>query len=97
LDPSITLILVCNNLLKTKDSTKRLLSLNVEYIDMFNNSEVEQEYLKKYIQEKELKVDSKAMDKLNTNTCNNIDLLLNELDKLSMDLSEFNYYHNTNK
>jgi DNA polymerase-3 subunit delta len=84
LDPSITLILVCNNLLKTKDSTKRLLSLNVEYIDMFNNSEVEQEYLKKYIQEKELKVDSKAMDKLNTNTCNNIDLLLNELDKLSI-------------
>ena len=84
LDPSITLILVCNNLLKTKDSTKRLLSLNVDYIDMFNNSEVEQEYLKKYIQEKELKVDSKAMDKLNTNTCNNIDLLLNELDKLSI-------------
>ena len=84
LDPSITLILVCNNLLKTKDSTKRLLGLNVEYIDMFNNSEAESEYLKKYLEEKEIKVDSKAMDKLNTNTCNNIDLLLNELDKLSL-------------
>ncbi len=84
LDPSITLILVCNNLLKTKDSTKKLLGLNVEYIDIFNNSEVESEYLKKYLESKELKVDSKAMDKLNTNTCNNIDLLLNELDKLSL-------------
>ena len=84
LDPSITLILVCNNLLKTKDSTKRLLGLNVEYIDLFNNNEAESEYLKKYLEEKEIKVDSKAMDKLNTNTCNNIDLLLNELDKLSL-------------
>lgn len=84
LDPSITLILVCNNLLKTKDSTKRLLGLNVEYIDMFNNSDAEGEYLKKYLEEKGIKVDSKAMDKLNANTCNNIDLLLNELDKLSL-------------
>ncbi len=84
LDPSITLILVCNNLLKTKDSTKRLLGLNVEYIDMFNNSDAEAEYLKKYLDEKGIKVDSKAMDKLNANTCNNIDLLLNELDKLSL-------------
>ena len=50
LDPTITLILVCNNLLKTKDSTKRLLGLNVEYIDIFNNSEAESEYLKKYLE-----------------------------------------------
>ena len=84
LDPSITLILVCNNLLKTKDSAKRLLSLNVEFIDMYNNPEVEKEFLNKYIEDNQLKVDSKAMDKLNTNTCNNIDLLLNELDKLSI-------------
>lgn len=84
LDPSITLIIVCNNLLKTKDSAKRLLSLNVEFIDMYNNPEVEKEFLNKYIEDNQLKVDSKAMDKLNTNTCNNIDLLLNELDKLSI-------------
>ncbi len=91
LDPTITLILVCNNLLKTKESTKRLLSLNVEYIDMFNNFELEKEYINKYIEENNLKVDSKAMDKLNTNTCNNIDLLLNELDKLSIITKEITF------
>ena len=37
LDESITLILVCDNLLKTKDSTKNLLSMNVEFIDFSNN------------------------------------------------------------
>ena len=91
LDPTITLILVCNNLLKTKESTKRLLSLNVEYIDMFNNFELEKEYINNYIEENNLKVDSKAMDKLNTNTCNNIDLLLNELDKLSIITKEITF------
>lgn len=91
LDSTITLILVCNNLLKTKESTKRLLSLNVEYIDMFNNFELEKEYINKYIEENNLKVDSKAMDKLNTNTCNNIDLLLNELDKLSIITKEITF------
>ncbi|MBQ7240049.1 MAG: hypothetical protein IJS56_01280 [Bacilli bacterium] len=91
LDPTITLILVCNNLLKTKESTKRLFSLNVEYIDMFNNFELEKEYINKYIEENNLKIDSKAMDKLNTNTCNNIDLLLNELDKLSILTKEITF------
>ena len=78
-------------MLKTKESTKRLLSLNVEYIDMFNNTELEDAYIKKYIEDNNLKVDSKAMDKLNTNTCNNIDLLLNELDKLSIITKEITF------
>ena len=52
--------------------------------EKINNSDAEDEYLKKYLEEKGIKVDSKAMDKLNANTCNNIDLLLNELDKLSL-------------
>ena len=84
LDPSITLILICNNLLKTKDSTKTLLSMNVEFVDYANNSEAEDAYLKKYYEENGLTIDSKALDKLKTNTCNNFDLLLNELDKLSL-------------
>ena len=84
LDPSITLILICNNLLKTKESAKNLLSMNVEFIDFSNNNEAEEEYLKKYYEENNLIVDSKALDKLKTNTCNNFDLLLNELDKLSL-------------
>lgn len=84
LDPSITLILTCNNLLKTKESAKNLLSMNVEFIDFSNNNEAEEEYLKKYYEENNLIVDSKALDKLKTNTCNNFDLLLNELDKLSL-------------
>ena len=84
LDPSITLILICNNLLKTKESAKNLLSMNVEFIDFSNNNEAEEEYLKKYYEENNLIVDSKALDKLKANTCNNFDLLLNELDKLSL-------------
>ena len=84
LDESITLILVCDNLLKTKDSAKTLLSMNVEFIDYSNNTEAEEEYLKNYENENELKIDPKALTKLKEFTCNNFDLLMNELDKLSI-------------
>ena len=84
IDPSITLILVCNNLNKTKDTTKNLLKCNIEFIDLNIKDEEFDKYVQDYLDKRNIKIDAKALVKLKENTVNNIDLLFNEIDKLSI-------------
>ena len=84
IDPSITLILVCNNLNKTKDTTKNLLKCNIEFIDLNIKDEEFDKYVQDYLDKRNIKIDAKALVKLKENTVNNIDLLFNEIDKLAL-------------
>ena len=84
IDSSITLILVCNNLNKTKDTTKNLLKCNLEFIDLNIKDEDFDKIIQEYLDKNNIKVEPKALVKLKDNTVNNIDLILNEIDKLSI-------------
>ena len=83
LDSSITLILICNNLNKTKDTAKELLK-KTEFIDLYIKDEEIDTYINDYISKINVTIEPKALVKLKENTVNNIDLLFNEIDKLAL-------------
>ncbi len=83
LDSSITLILICNNLNKTKDTAKELLK-KTEFIDLYIKDEEIDNYINEYISKNNITIEPKALVKLKENTVNNIDLLFNEIDKLAL-------------
>lgn len=83
LDSSITLVLICNNLNKTKDTAKELLK-KTEFIDLYIKDEEIDNYINDYISKINVTIEPKALAKLKENTVNNIDLLFNEIDKLAL-------------
>ncbi len=83
LDSSITLVLICNNLNKTKDTAKELLKKTV-FIDLYIKDEEIDNYINDYISKINVTIEPKALVKLKENTVNNIDLLFNEIDKLAL-------------
>lgn len=84
MDESINIIFVCDNILKSKELTKKALSLGAKIIDL---SELEESEVIKIIHDysklNELIIDDKTINLLLKNANNDIDVALMEIDKLS--------------
>lgn len=85
MDESINIIFVCDNILKSKELTKKVLSLGAEIIDL---SELEEdkimEIIYDYTKSNEISIDDKTIKLLLKNSNNDIDIALMEIDKLSV-------------
>ena len=85
LDDKTILIFVCNEIVKTKESTKKILSLGGQIIDLTSLSEEElDQSINKYLSDNNIRIDKKDRDVLLHRVGNNVDLLLNELLKISL-------------
>lgn len=85
LDDKTILIFVCNEIAKTKESTKKILSLGGQIIDLTSLSEEElDQSINKYLSDNNIRIDKKDRDVLLHRVGNNVDLLLNELLKISL-------------
>lgn len=84
LDSSTIMIFICDSILKSKDLTKKVLNLNTEIDDTTNiNDENILEYLINYTKEHNIKIDNKVLKLILSNTMNNIDIAIEEIEKLS--------------
>lgn len=81
----LIMIFICDDIKKTKDLTKKVISLGAKVIDI---SEVSDEEIKnlinKYCEDNEIKLDPKAYDLLLKNSVSNLDIMIQEIDKLSL-------------
>ena len=99
-DDNTIIIFVCNEISKTKDITKRVLSIGASIIDLTSLSEDEiNDLLIKYFKENKITIDKKVYDELYKRVGYNIDLLLSEINKISIisnniTLNDINEYSN---
>ena len=85
LDPNTIIIFVCNEIAKTKDNTKRVLNLGAEIIDLSSLSEEElDEFIKKYLEDNNVKLNDDAKKLLLGKVNNNLDMFLTEINKISL-------------
>lgn len=78
------IIFVCDEILKSKDLTKKAISLGAEVIDLSVIDDVKfQEVSNEYLDALHLKIDKDAYQLLKNNCLSNIDLFIQEIDKLS--------------
>lgn len=83
-DEDITFIFVCDAITKTKDFTKKVISLGAEVLDY---TELDEEFIKQTINEyantNELVIDTNALDLILKNSLNNLDVAIQDIDKIS--------------
>ena len=81
----LIMIFICDDIKKTKDLTKKVTSLGASIIDISNVSEEDmKELITSYCNDQEIKIDNKAYDLLLKNSVNNLDIMIQEIDKLSL-------------
>lgn len=84
LDDDITIIFVCDTILKSKDITKKVLTLGAKIYDLNEiNDELFLSIVNTYIEEKGIKIDPQAIELLRKNSLNNLDVFLQDIDKIS--------------
>ena len=102
LDDKTVLLFICNEIAKSKESTKKVLSLGGQIIDLTSLSEEElDQAIDKYLSDNNIRVDKKDRTVLFNRVGNNVDLLLNELLKISIisknitmdDIDEYSAYN----
>ena len=85
IDENTVLIFVCNEIAKTKDSTSKVLSLGGQIIDLTKLSPEElDEFINKFLSNNNIMINKKDLDDLFRRVGNNVDLLLNEIIKISI-------------
>ena len=85
IDENTILIFVCNEITKSKDSTSKVLSLGGQIIDLTKLSEEElNAFINSFIDKNNIKMDKKDIDELYKRVGYNLDLLLNEILKISI-------------
>ncbi|MBR6073028.1 MAG: DNA polymerase III subunit delta [Bacilli bacterium] len=101
LDENTIIIFICNDISKTKDITKKVLSLGASIIDLTSLKDEEiEDTLKKYFKDNNINIDKKVCDELYKRVGYNIDLLLSEITKISIvsnnitinDINEYSNY-----
>ena len=81
----LIMIFICDDIKKTKDLTKKVIGLGAKVIDMSDISEDNmKELVTNYCQDQEIKLDSAAYDLILKNSVNNLDIMIQEIDKLSL-------------
>lgn len=80
----LTIVFICNEIKKTKDATKRIINLKAEVIDLTASTPEEIEKLiTDYCDSIKIKIDKKTINTLLTNATNNIDIVIQEINKFS--------------
>lgn len=80
----ITFIFVCDSIVKTKDFTKKVVSLGAEIMDFteLDDATIKQT-INDYVNSKELVLDPAALDLILKNSLNNLDVAIQDIDKMS--------------
>lgn len=85
LDENITIIFICDSISKTKDITKKVIELGAV---IHNYEELDRETINKaindYAENNNLIIDKTAIDELLKNSLNNLDIAINDLEKISI-------------
>ena len=85
LNENITVIFICNEISKSKSNTKDIIQLGAEIIDLTSIKDEEIfEVIDKYLADNKIKMDSNAIKRLYELVDMNIDLFLNEVEKISI-------------
>lgn len=75
---------ICDDIKKTKTLTSSLVKLGAEIIDLsLKNEDDLRKAIKDYVNTINIKIEDKAIDLLLSNTVNNIDLVIQEINKIS--------------
>lgn len=84
LGDDVTIIFICDTILKSKDITKKVLTFGAKIYDL---SEIDDELflsiINDYIQENNIKIDPPAIELLRKNSLNNLDVFIQDIDKIS--------------
>lgn len=81
----LIMIFICDDIKKTKDLTKKVIALGAKVIDVSDVSEESmRELINNYCQDQEIKLDPKSYDLILKNSVNNLDIMIQEIDKLSL-------------
>ena len=101
IDDNTIIIFVCNDISKTKDITKKVVSLGANIIDLSSLSEEDiDNILNEYFKTNKINIDKKVYQELYKRVGYNIDLLLSEINKISIvsktitmnDINEYSNY-----
>lgn len=85
LDENTTIIFICDEIKKTKDLTKKVIALGCEIIDFSTIDDVTfNNLLNEHIEMNGYIVDEKAKNLIIKNCLNNLDIAIQEIDKLSL-------------
>lgn len=80
----ITIIFINDNVSSTKEFTKKIVSIGASIIDASQTPENIKAYIYKYLKENEISMNENTINELITNTLNNLDIIIQEIDKLSL-------------
>lgn len=82
---SYNIIFLCDELAVSKPNSKNVIALGAKTItDKDITDELKEELLNNYLKDNNITIDNKALDLLKKNSLNNFDILLTEIDKLSL-------------
>lgn len=81
----LIMIFICDDIKKTKDLTKKVIGLGAKVIDLTDISEEKmKELIDRYCEKEEINLDPKAYELILKNSVNNLDIMIQEIDKLSL-------------
>lgn len=84
MDESLKIIFVCDSIVKTKDITKKVLSLGAKIFDLQDlNTDAINEVIANYVNDSDLVLDNDARDLILKNSLNNLDVALKDIEKIS--------------
>jgi DNA polymerase III delta subunit len=104
LDDNIIVIFICNELAKDKDITKKVISLGATIHNLDNLKEAElKEHINSYLKNNNIKMDDKVITEFLNRVEGNIDLFINEVNKISIitktitidEINKYSSYRNT--
>jgi DNA polymerase III delta subunit len=104
LDDNIIVIFICNELAKDKDITKKVISLGATIHNLDNLKEAElKEHINSYLKNNNIKMDDKVITEFLNRVEGNIDLFINEINKISIitktitidEINKYSSYRNT--
>lgn len=84
MDESLKIIFVCDSIVKTKDITKKVVSLGAKIFDLQDlNTDAINEVIANYVNDSDLVLDNDARDLILKNSLNNLDVALKDIEKIS--------------
>lgn len=84
MDESLKIIFVCDSIVKTKDITKKVVSLGAKIFDLQDlNTDAINEVIANYVNDSDLVLDNDARDLILKNSLNNLDVALKDIEKMS--------------
>lgn len=84
LDEDTTIIFICDSIVKSKDITKKVLTHGAKIYDLTDiDDELFKNIINDYTKENNIIIDDDAIETLKKNSLNNLDILIQDIDKIS--------------